>query len=329
MLNVFFGNPVAGGTAFSTTLTEALVLADVLTKLTGKSLVDTTALVDSLPKDTTRILTEQLVLADVVEKLTGRTLSDAVTLQDTVTASLLRFADLTDAVGLVDSLTKAMNRTFIEEVTLVDGRTVSVGRVLTDALTLTDARSMSLTRALAESIALQDSVTAIKVVIKELTEQLSLADTAARITIKNLAETIALADQRSVAITRSLTDAVVIADAVTKSTVIAPLVEVVGLSDAVNKATGRVVNEILGLADVLATQLQATKIFAEALALDDVQRRHVIRVFVDAITALDSIVNTTTVWVSKASPNDRFATTLQKAYGTSLVGPNSTTLGSA
>lgn len=254
----------ASGTAYTTTLTEALVL------------------VDTISLETSKTLTEALALVDAISNRVGKSFSEAI--------------------ALVDSLANSTSKVLSESVTLVDDIANQISLSLGEAITLVDDVTSSIGKAFSEVVALVDTVTPTFTVVRTFTEAITLVDTINKSVSKTLGEVVTIVDNvlLTISSSRVFTEAIILVDdfAVVLSKTFQ---EVVSLADDIFSSASKLLSESLTLVDYLATSVQFSRAFSEAIVLvDNFARTLTInRTFTETISFIDSVISAATVKARK------------------------------
>ena len=95
-------------TSFSQTLSEAVTIADTITRSTTKVVSEAVILADTIARSVTRIFSEALALADTALRTVQRTLTEAITIADAITRSVT--VVLTQQITLAEVFTTARGR---------------------------------------------------------------------------------------------------------------------------------------------------------------------------------------------------------------------------
>lgn len=194
-------------------LTETIALVDVVKRDTGKILVDAFALVDTVKRDMTKLLTDVFTLVDVVDiiQIFTQALTETITLVDTMKRDTAKI--LTETVTLVDSAARAAARMLTDTITLVDTATINTfySKILTDAIALSDSIQKATGKYILDTITLVDTV-ATRFTAILLTDVFTLVDSQSMIHgfIKMLTETISLNDvlTKTLAYSRRFTESI-------------------------------------------------------------------------------------------------------------------------
>lgn len=210
---------VATGTAYTTTLTEAVTLTDSVAKLTSTSISEAVALVDTLsllaavvivnavtlvdsfdPVGTfKKALTETVTLVDTKIRDLTRSIGEVVSLTDTLNTALVLVQSFSEALSLVDTLIKQQTTKALKEaIALVDSiaRQIDLVRTLTEAVTLADSITKLPGKLITNTITLVDTNTKVSTLLKSISETLQLTDTFSKAAdlFKSLTETLTLVD---------------------------------------------------------------------------------------------------------------------------------------
>lgn len=307
----FFGR-VPGGTSYSQTLTESIILNDALIRGPSRTLSEVVTLVDSVIKTTSRTLSEAIVLVDSVLKtpvkvLTdvvtlvdsliktpGKVLSEAIVLVDTVIRDISRI--LSEVITIVDTVLKSVSRTLSDVVTLVDTFVKGRSATLTETVTIVDTLERSITHVLTEVITIVDTV--IKTPARTLSEAITLVDSVIKNGVKNLTETVTLVDSVVRTMARTLSEAITIDDRIVRS-VSRTLSEVVTLVDTLVTITGntytKVLEETIVINDAIVRGIG--KVLTETIRMRDTLFRN----FVRAIGSWTKKISNSVTWTKKTS----------------------------
>ena len=97
---------VAGGTAYTQTLSDTVTLTDSIIRQAGKVLSDTVTHTESIIKQVLRSLTETVAHTDSIEKQTSKPLTETVTHTDSISISHLFTTLLSETISLTDTLVR-------------------------------------------------------------------------------------------------------------------------------------------------------------------------------------------------------------------------------
>lgn len=106
----------------------------------------------------TQTLSDTMTLTDSILKTTGRKLVETLTLTDTLTSIRLKFSTLAESLSLSDSLVRTAGKVLSETVTLSSSLVKTLGAVFSETITLTDTTIRSFGKVLTESLSLVTSL---------------------------------------------------------------------------------------------------------------------------------------------------------------------------
>ncbi len=130
-------------TAYTKTLTDAVVLVDTVLKTDSKTFAEVVTLVDTMIRNTTM-----------------RALSEVITLVDTITPTKIQVREFVESITLVDSVVRTISKVYSEAITLVANVYNSSARTLIETITLVDTMVKNLTysKILTGTITLADTL---------------------------------------------------------------------------------------------------------------------------------------------------------------------------
>lgn len=278
----------AGGTNYTSTLTDVLILVDVRLNNTGKLQSEAVTLVDTANKITSRALSDVVALVDTAIKTAGKVAMEVITIVDTITNLFGKL--FTEAIVLVDSIPRSITRTLSDIVIVADTISNQTQKTFNEAIIIVDDLLALFGKTFTETIILVDSITA-KITAKILTETTILVDSLTRDTSKLATEAIVLVDSALKTTSRTLSDVVILADTIAKQAQKA-LTEAVILIDSIAKSASRTLSDALLLVDSIAKQ--AIKPLTDALVLvDTLTSKIVAKIFDEAVILADSITRAT------------------------------------
>lgn len=277
-------NITGSGTLYSQSLTESIVVVDVIRRTPSRLLIDPITVVDTLRRTTNRLITEAVTIVDTFagSKVLVRAYSEAISLVDTVTKSTSR--TLLEAVTVVDILTKTSSRFLSEAISIVDVIAKQGGKSLVEAITVVDTVAKSTTRRLIEAITIID--TSIRTITRQFIESISLVDVfaGAKITILSLVESLVVVDTVRKFTSRTIS-------------------EVLTLIDTMIRTTTRQFIETITVVDTFAFFRVIARTFTEALVLVDTLRKTASRRIIESISVIDSFLGEVIVLVIKSIGN--------------------------
>lgn len=147
----------AAGTAYSSTITEAVTIVDSISKQTSRTILDVTVIVDNIIKETARIIVDTAALVDNIIKSCSRSIQDAATIVDSIVKQISR--SISDVVTTVDSFVRSLSKTVVDTVTGVDlfsGIKVTT-KVLSETVSIVDTILRQIARAYSEAVTIVDS----------------------------------------------------------------------------------------------------------------------------------------------------------------------------
>lgn len=235
--NFIVDDLVAGGNAYTKTLSDTVTGSETIAKAAGKRENDTISVTETLIKNRSIIIVDTANIGDSANKLTGKNvnLSDALAISDTIRKTLSKFQN--DTITGSDNENKAANRRLNDSVTAADTITSFNGKLitLTDALSLSDGIRKSLSkfqtdtvtgsdgeqkaanRQINDALAASDIIATFKGKTVILTDSLSFTDTLRKSIVKSKLETLGITE-----------------NAAAKSNINIKLFDVVVLSDSIN-----------------------------------------------------------------------------------------------
>jgi hypothetical protein len=276
--------PVATGSNFSTTLTEAVTLAANAEKRHSMTRAEAVALVANATKSTAKApFVETLSLVQDFDALLGKVFVESVALVDTLRKSgsitrseaLLLVANASkhvgkvpfaEAVALVQQFAKTPQKSLSEVVVLAATLSPIIGKNLAETLSLVASIDKRTARSLVETVQLVDVIA--KLAARELREVVTLSDVfgAFKVVLKTLTESVALVDIVSRSASRSLQDQLALVDTAAKFT-IRSLSDSLALTNVVTRSVSRQLAENVTLAGTLTTAQVLVKTLTEVIAV--------------------------------------------------------------
>lgn len=179
------GTPTATGSnrisycfaeALASTLTESITNTEVLTKLPGKTLLDTLTSTDTFAslKVQFKQLLESLTTTDTLIRSILKVCAESLTTTDTFIRSSVR--TLTETITNTDTIKKLPGRILTETLTTLDSIIRTSSRTLTETITNTASFIRASFRSLSETITSSDSVLHTKVGVRVLSETFSIVE---------------------------------------------------------------------------------------------------------------------------------------------------------
>lgn len=271
-MTVYYSLP----TSYTTTLTDALVLADTLIRTTTRRLVESLPLADVLTNIHTwaKTLTESLSFADTIARATMSVLAESLVFADVVVRATTR--KFTESLVLADTLIRATGRLLTESLMFADTLVRSTTRRLSESLSLADSLSNIWTaiRTYTESLPIADTLIANRVRVLNSTESMPFSDvfTGFSARVANLTESLVLADifVHIAQFFRTYTESLPFADTFSAiSSKILGFTESLVFADILIKSTGRTLSESVVLADAVALIRAIPAVLDESLVFAD------------------------------------------------------------
>jgi len=263
------------------------------------------------PRDLVRVFTAELIgIVDTYEKLIHKliTVSDALGIADTPGARTIT-RNITDAAGLVDTISRSATRIISDAAGLLDARTVGINRTLTTELVgLLDTHEKLVHKLITISDALGlASPLPEKTLTRTIARSTELVETPQKDMARTLSLEIAgILDTHEKLIHKliTITDMIGLGDTTGPRQLSAIRTDTSGLYDTRNIDATREISDTIGLTDSVNRQLdrlfsdkvevvesatkQVAKIFADSLGLSEATTRQLERVLTDTIGVFES-----------------------------------------
>lgn len=293
-----------GGTAYTTTLTEPVVIVDVLVRQTSRTLTEVVTVVDTVIRTLSKTVVEVVTIVDTVVRSTSKVFTEVATIVDSVIRQVSR--QFTEVVTLADTVVHQVTRVFTEVITIVDTITTAIVylKELVEAVAVVDTITKQTTKVLGETVTIVDTVirqisrvyvetvtvvdTVLKSLSKTLGEAVTVVDTITKQTTKMLTETVTVVDSIVRQITRVYTETVVVVDNLLKTTA-RSFTEAVAVVDSVLKTTAKVLGETITAVDTLLAGISFTRVLSETVTVVDSFIKSFGTVFTETVTLVDTI----------------------------------------
>jgi len=199
-----------------TDLGDAVSLTDGFAVQVGKGLADTVSLTETFTKRVDKALTETIALTESRLLTIAKPLAETVSLSEGFQTLKVVIQDLGDAVSLTDGFAVQVGKGLADTVSLTETFTKQVDKALVDTIALTEARLLFVAKPLAETVGLSEGFEALKVVLQDVNDTVSLAEALAVQMDKALTETMALTEARLLTASKTLGDTLGITEALAK-----------------------------------------------------------------------------------------------------------------
>lgn len=329
---------------------EVLLIADSLTRSASRTFAEAIAIADAISNQAQKIFSEVIVVTDSLIKQAQKNLSEVITIADSVLTQSTLFRTFSEIVTVTDSLAKQVIRTLSEVVSIIDSAiTKSIAKIFQETLSVADSMQRSVTRTLSEvvviadtkvlqpiktfveTVLIADTLSVVKVLLKELSEAVSIADSvlkyagklmttevvliadsAARLSARNLQDAIVTSDSISKESRRNILEFVLVADTSIRQglktfgevvtladsflrtwTLQRVFEEIVSITDSISRQAQKVLNEIIALADSIARATQ--RLFAEIVSVADSLSSQAQKTFLEILAVADSILKQLTI----------------------------------
>ncbi len=217
----------------------------------------------------------------------------------------LGWKDLTDSIGLSETIIKSVERDLTDSTTLTDSISKFPAKTLSDTINLTDEISKKVERDLTDSISLTDSLS--KNPIKNVSDAINLTESFAKKPTKNISDTVNLTDDDVRKITVVKLDTISISDSISKKP-IKTLADSTTITDSILKKAGKTLSDTTTLIESFAKKptknisdiinisdddvRKITVIKSDTVGVSDVIQKTISRDLTDTISTSDSIIKT-------------------------------------
>lgn len=272
------------GTAYTSTLTETVTIVDTINKQTSRILSEVATIVDTVVKSTSRAFLETATIVDSMVKSTSRTISEVVTVVDTILKQTAR--TMSETATIVDTVSKQSTKVLTETITIVDSILKSTARTITETVTIVDTVLKSLSRPFLETITVVDTIT--RDFSKTLSETVTVVDTSIKSFARTISETVTIVDEVTIlkVAVLVLEETITVTDNITRS-VYKTLSETVIVGDEIIKQLAKTIRETVTVADELVRSM--TRSFLETIAIDDIFNRSLNKTFTETVTIVDTL----------------------------------------
>lgn len=309
----------ASGISHNVTPSDNLTLSDALAAAVQKALADTATLSDATSLGVGESISDSLTLADALALQVGKILADTATLADDIaTVSGIGYTVTpADSVMLADSLALGFGPALSDSASLADALATAAGinTSVADTATLADLLATAIGRDVqtADSATPSDTATPAVGIATAVDDTSSVADNLTTATGRETTadDSITVADNLQTLLERALTQAVddtlALADALTPASgIAASIADTASVADALSRDIGRLVADLVSLADSATTELSAsgdalTATITDTLTVADAIAQLAVSIgLAETITANDALSLSRDINVAKA-----------------------------
>jgi len=261
---------------------ETATLIDSISLPRVQILTDTTSIIDSILKHTSKTLTESLFSTDIVQKQLQFILIDSISIDDIL--SFLTIKSFLDIINSIDSFSPGLYYTFEDTVILTDIITKFTVTLYFESIIISDTLEKYLEAHLSLSDIIILSDVLFKSVSKTYLEIVALSDVFSKLTKKIFLGTIILTDsiEKSISLFRLLSDIFTLTDTVSFSTSIFKI-------------------ETITSTESIENYLEAHRDFTENIILSDALLKLSSTTFSETINAIDVTLLVTSIFLFEDS----------------------------
>ncbi len=269
---------------------DSVILADAFSRLVAylRSLTDTVVLADVIKKTSGKPIADTVTISDLFNSAIGKViaLSDSLSLSDTAAKSLVK--TISDTLSLADSLSKVFKLNKAETIALVDSITKVLGKSLSDNATISDVMIKTVGKSLTDIVTAADALA--KVIGMNRADTQTLTDTLIRVSVVNKNDTLIILDvlKKSAAINPH--DTMLLIDALSKSTT-KPLSDTLILSDVLARSAVKPISDSVEISD--AAEKKPVKNLNDSMQVSDSLSQRVVKLLTDSISIIDDLIRST------------------------------------
>lgn len=282
-LHIFYTAPTSNN--YTSTLTDSMTMADVVSKGAGRLLADSMTMADTIVRGAGKVLVDSMTMADSFVRDGARALVDSITMSDAFTSIKAQFKTLTDSLTMSDTLTRSLgvSRVLTDSMTMADAFIRGAGKVLADSLTMADSIVRAGARAFTDVLTMTATFISASTLARTLTDAMTMADTFLKNPARSFADALTMAESftaTKVAL-KVLTDSLTMAEQFFRQGAVY-LEDVMTMTDSFVRAGARAFTDALTMTAVLIKS--PARLFMDSMTMTDVFLRAMTKTLLETLT---------------------------------------------